>query len=222
MPCGYGTNPANYANSFGLGWAGEIMPYVKSTQLFKCPDDSTSGVTGNAAATSPLANPTTYPVSYAMNCWLAGGNPGGKLAAENAPASTVMLFEVAGDAAGIGSPATDDDSATGDGGDGSGIGWLDATPQNSVSAGCSAVTYATGYLGNPVRTTSETCMKPLTGQHTNGSNFAMADGHVKWLRGASVSPGSTAQSATNGQDVPSMGSAAGTGASGFAATFSPT
>jgi prepilin-type processing-associated H-X9-DG protein len=62
----------------------------------------------------------------------------------------------------------------------------------------------------------------VTGLHTDGSNFAMADGHVKWMRGTAVSPGYIAQSAANGQDVPSVGYAAGTGASGFAATFSPT
>jgi prepilin-type N-terminal cleavage/methylation domain-containing protein len=108
MPCG------TLANSNGVGWAGEVQPYAKSAQLFKCPDDSTSG---NGAA-----NPSTYPVSYGMNVWLAGTQPGGHLAAQNAPASTVMLFEVVGDYAAINtatnSTPADTTSAFGNGGDG--------------------------------------------------------------------------------------------------------
>ena len=34
------------------GWASHIYPYVKSTQIYKCPDDSNTG---------------TYPVSYSSN-----------------------------------------------------------------------------------------------------------------------------------------------------------
>jgi prepilin-type N-terminal cleavage/methylation domain-containing protein/prepilin-type processing-associated H-X9-DG protein len=205
--------PGTVSNSNGLGWAGEIMPYAKSTQLFRCPDDAT---TGNSAA-----NPPTYPVSYGMNVWLTSTySAGARLSGQNAPASTVMLFEVVGDYAAINSTTTDTTSAIGNGGDGGGVGYIDANPLN-YSDPCTTVFYATGYLGNPVRTTGEPCTKAKTGLHTDGANYAMADGHVKWLRGAAVSPGYIAQSSTNGQDVPSTGYAAGTGASGFAATFSP-
>src|SRR6476661_3585247 len=41
------------ANGFwGQGWAGAIYPYVKSTQLYKCPNDSTA----------PGAAPNIHPI----------------------------------------------------------------------------------------------------------------------------------------------------------------
>ena len=66
---------------YGEGWAGACQSYIKSPQLFKCPDDSTNG--------------NGYPVSYALNSNMTGAT----LAQQNFPASSVMLFEVTGDAA---------------------------------------------------------------------------------------------------------------------------
>jgi len=37
----------------------------------------------------------------------------------------------------------------------------------------------------------------LTGVHNGGSNFAMLDGHVKWMMGNNVSPGISAATATS-------------------------
>ena len=199
----------NGPDSSGAGWAGLLMPYTKSTGVFKCPDDSTP-------ATAP-----NYPVSYGENEWLTNGQVGQKLAGQAAPASTVLLFEVNGDYAAI-NTGNDGSSPVANGGDGGGIGYLDGNPLNSGGA-CTTVTYATGYLGNPIRTTSQSCMGTLpAGRHTAGADYLLCDGHVKYLKGAQVSPGAIAQNSTNGQDVPSTGYAAGTGASGFAATFSPT
>src|SRR5580700_504414 len=39
----------------GSGWAGQIYPYVKSTAVFHCPDDSTAAGTND------------HPSSYALN-----------------------------------------------------------------------------------------------------------------------------------------------------------
>ena len=52
----------------GAGWAGEISPYVKSPQLFKCPDDNTPGGTN--------AGYTSYPVSYCPQWVPARADPG--------------------------------------------------------------------------------------------------------------------------------------------------
>jgi prepilin-type processing-associated H-X9-DG protein len=82
--------------------------------------------------------------------------------------------------------------------------------------------YDTGWLGNPIRTAgagtdARTYKDPLHGRHTDASNFLLADGHVKYLRGTSVSSGPNANTSTDAQN----GSrSAGTGVSGFAATFS--
>ena len=80
-----------------------------------------------------------------------------------------------------------------------------------------------------------------SGRHSNGSNFVLADGHVKWLLGSAVSSGgvpwaNTAGGTTAAQDCQqdacqwmgphgSSGNAAGTNALGnnnsFKVTFSP-
>ena len=69
------------------GWAWQVYPYVKSVGAFKCPDD------GAADQDCP---------SLAMNANLGGvqgtvpnGASGLSIAQYNAPAKTVMLFEVA-------------------------------------------------------------------------------------------------------------------------------
>ena len=121
MPCGLILNSTNNPN--GFGWAGQVQPYAKSAQLFKSPDDSTSQVTN-------ANNITSYPVSYGMNVWMAGENPGGTLAAQNAPANTVLLFEVVGDTAAINTIGTDTTSAVANGGDGGGAGYIDGDPLN--------------------------------------------------------------------------------------------
>ena len=66
----------------GNGWSSEIFPYVKSTGLYKCPDDNTAPV-GSAV-----------PVSYFMNSNIAGTGSHGTLAALSAPTSTVLLGEI--------------------------------------------------------------------------------------------------------------------------------
>ena len=68
------------------GWATEIYPFVKSTGVYKCPDDS-------------IANSK---VSYGMNYAIFGGTPAGgyhnndsgmSLAEMASPASTVLVYE---------------------------------------------------------------------------------------------------------------------------------
>src|SRR5579875_3107916 len=73
------------------GWGSEIYPYVKSTAVYKCPDDPTAQTTNLNGL-----NETDYPVSYGINCNLDGQLPGGALAGQSAPASTVLLAEVTG------------------------------------------------------------------------------------------------------------------------------
>ena len=75
----------NSGDGFDRGWATEIYPFVKSTGIYKCPDDS-------------VANSK---VSYGMNYAIFGGTPptyaenesGMSIAQLAAPASTVLLYE---------------------------------------------------------------------------------------------------------------------------------
>jgi len=214
------------------GWGGKIFSYVKSTNVYLCPDDPTTSTTnleGGGAAE------IDYPVSYAYNLNEAnssgGGHDGASLSKNTAPANTVQIFEVTKANAPITDP-NEYDSILATGPDG-GAGWIDAT--------CSSpARYDTGYMGNPARQPSNlpnACNggdynKP-TGRHSEGAVYGMADGHAKWLKGTQVSPGYGNNDADCDQDlrdngdgsgsgkcISRPGNAAGAGNSKFAATFS--
>ena len=172
------------------GWASNgVYPYVKSSGVYKCPDDPTA------------PNVNGAPISYAMNFNLI--NQGGKTASslnhQNAPASTVMLCEVQGQNFTPGNTNYDlSPSATMDPGF-----WGGQLPASSGQ-------YATGSSpGKPLTTISAGTV------HTSGANYLACDGHVKWLRPERLSGGidnttgsGAAESATiNGF---TMGNAAGT------------
>ena len=52
-----------------------------------------------------------------------------------------------------------------------------------------------------------------TGRHSDNSNWLMCDGHVKWLRGSAVSPGTNADKPTDQQGKSASGG--GLGGGGF-------
>lgn len=203
-------------NGGGTGWGAAIYTFTKSTGVYKCPDDSTQATTnlnGNGE--------TDVPVSYALNPNIAIAG----LAQQNSPASTVMMSEVQGALTDVTNPANDTGvygshrSPSANGGDGGGAGYIDWAAGARYA---SSVSPAVG-LGNPP-CSSTTAGYLLTPVHTGGSNFLFADGHVKYLPGSKVSPGST-NSDPEGDQSNGCGTAAGTGfvgssTKGFAATFS--
>ena len=193
--------------SSGRGWGGKVYPFVKSTGVFKCPDDSTpvSGV--------------LVPISYAFNRNLDGAQPGGALSGNSSPAVTVQLSEAVGAQADITNSSSENgatyqpnaSSPGTDGGDSNG-GWIDQS-NNAYND--------TGVMGNPPNTKGKNSNSG--GRHTGGANYTLADGHVKYLRPISVSPGNTAVNPGDDQGSPFY-YAAGTsfvGQKGFVATFSP-
>ncbi len=220
-------NPSGVA--YGAGWAGEIYSYVKSTGVYKCPDDAQNVIYGNS-----------MPISYAFNTNLAGGGPQGALASENAPASTVLLCEVTGANAQITVDATEN-TVGGASFVSPGVDGLDAITTAGANNfndiindkdGTDGTTdpnrgitkYATGPMGGITPTNLTQDYTGLTGRHTDGSNFLATDGHVKWMRGVAVSPGTNAAAATDAQAADTGNrNAAGTSNLGTAAlTFSPT
>ncbi len=202
-----------YTNTDGVtgGWAGAAYPFVKSTGVYQCPDDSTAGKR----------------LSYATNANVFR-NPA--LSRLNSSAVTVMAYEEYSDYADVTAPG-ETDSAEGNG--------VDRWPFANKNYGgeVSPRGYATGLMGsrpaggnafngdfNGFNGTGFSTPAPTTGRHSDGSNFLLADGHVKWLRGTSVSSGYDAANATDPQGASGKGSAApaaGTGASGVTVTFSP-
>ena len=212
----------------GAGWAGQLYQYVKSTGVYKCPDDSTGTVANNGY--------TQQPVSYAFNRFLHGGTAGGSLSAEQAPASTILLTEVQNVTSLFSSSNDEGYSVVGNNATAlsAAVDGLDHfSPSTAATAAdfvaksdgtSNGMKYATGDMGGTTATNQTTNFTGLTGIHTDGSNFLAADGHVKWLRGAAVSPGTPANVSTDAQGATNGGySAAGTGnLTSFALTFSPT
>jgi len=182
-------------------WGGSIYPYVKSAGVFSCPDDTTTSRLNSHTGV------TLQPVSYAYNAniaTLSHTTEGiqGAVSVLNAPASTVLLYEVTA-SRNPGSQFYSYNVA-----DLTTPGELGATistfaPPNYSPMGLglwaqsTVATFqqATGYttrLG--VSTTRQIFYNTMYytgvyGRHSNGSNYLAADGHVKWLTCASVSTG---------------------------------
>jgi len=175
FPCGMfqasgpGTNTGN-------GWALQVMPYVKSNAVFKCPDDNT----GLTAGFNEIV------VSYAMNQYLdslTGNQPGTtKLAQLSAPASTVALAEVTNCVAPfmLSTPPADSFSPTA-------TGWPAFYP-SGFNGSTGTRQYATGDMGTPFTSQAYTA----GARHTNGANWLATDFHAKWIRGAFISNGAAA------------------------------
>ena len=185
----------------GSGWAGQLYPYVKSTGVFRCPDDSSS-------------LPGT-PVSYALNAQFSpynyddlnlrgkGANPI-SLAQINSPAKTVLIYEITNSgyynitittgADPGGWDADVDPGAYGGSpagyGTGATVGYPEMagfnTPFGSANDG-TKVQYATGILRNSAGNIDNNFTS--TARHSDGANYTMADGHAKWFRSSAVSGG---------------------------------
>ena len=193
----------------GLGWAGAVYPYTKSVQLFQCPEEINP--------TGPL----TLGVSYAYNSniprWfsLQKQTP----TCLPVPSQTVLLFEVSGDKAEIAFPNSSDNdegaaqgntsfSAAGDG---------TASGLHSMMQGADHIHYATGDIGGRPGGANNQFNQA---RHQGGSNFLLADVHVKWFKPGQVSTGTDAPTPTAAQTGAISGTAAGTANPNDAATFS--
>ena len=180
-----------------FGWDKGIYPYVKNTQVFKCPsasdgDDSGGGLDGPNSW-------RTGAVQYAANRRLvgnagAGGNPPPKplkLAAMSFPAVTILLRDSTASAStgAIGDEkggwGWDDGHNRQLNGDGA-VGAQDTGDDSKDIPANSAKMDALCHKGNgndPV-TWQGGAKAPLR-RHKGGGNYAFADGHVKWYNGAS-------------------------------------
>ena len=177
------------SDMYGQGWAGKIYSFVKSTGVYGCPDDSTAPGTGNK-------------VSYAANENLVGfgNNANGivptypALAQQNAPASTVLLFEIQKNFDST-STAPNLTSVPLETVSGSGNGSNDGTCGSSPATSSCRGIYATGQMGG--HTNLNTIASGTV--HNDGSNYLVEDGHVKFLRPVAISGGRGAASATTAE-----------------------
>jgi prepilin-type N-terminal cleavage/methylation domain-containing protein/prepilin-type processing-associated H-X9-DG protein len=176
-----GLPSANGNGNRGGGWAGQIYPYVKSTGAFKCPDDSTAP----QGSRVPVSYAYNFLVGEASNYTYGPSNvnaPGGAIAAINAPVMTILLVEVQNIDATITSPtdyigglsslATDGTNLLGyDGGD---------NMQCCNSSALGNAKLSTGQQLGWTATANANQFSGPNGRHTNGANYLLADGHVKF------------------------------------------
>ena len=173
------------------GWAGSIYPFVKAVGVYKCPDDSTAATTAGDS-----------PISYAQN---DAFNQAGDLALSTwtSPASTVLLFEVSGFQANLASTLETDSPV-----ERGYTGWTMGTAAGTRY-------YQTGYMGGQSGI-GDNQYAAATGRHTDGANFLLNDGHVKWLRGTQIAATDAATSPTAPGGTATMGTAG-----GYFCTMSP-
>jgi len=213
------TLPVGYPlfNGFnGIGWGGRIHTYLKSAAVYQCPDD----------ATSPIGPGGSTNVSYGFNRSLAFCNTGanypgplGKLAGLNSPSKTVLLNEVRLCWAAVfpiaGTTYSNNDEFY--------TPSLNGVWGGQGNANGSNILYVTGPLGGRARSAGSYIDASTAGRHTDGSNFVMCDGHVKWLKGSSVSSGFNALHSTDAQgggDDSAPAYAAGTDNTAYSITYS--
>jgi prepilin-type processing-associated H-X9-DG protein len=199
---------------------------VKSANVYTCPDDPTVPIT----STTPISTPVSYVYNSNLTHQAQTGAPnynfptGLILAKLTAPTNIVVLYEQEG----IDAPVTANPEPA------SPIG-MNSGASNGTLGDCVSK-FATGYLGGAGGTPGYYSTSNRTGPagiHTDGSNFLLADGHVKWLKGNQVSLGIFAPTSTSDESAPGadvLNSAAGSEFYGtsavtggkFTATFSPT
>jgi len=206
----------------GSGWAGQLYPYVKSTGVFHCPDDTT--IIGGNPSSYALNNNVVINPSYTGCTGTLGSRT---LSTLNAPAITVMIFEVAGSSnydvstedSPVGSPGS---TLTGCGGSPAGDGLGQPTYGLPAISGYTAtggtLTIATGYMGGVVASDIQggyaTYNNQPNGRHQQGANYVFADGHAKWLRPSTVSPGLNAFNTTDPANPTNGGNPTAVGTSG--------
>ena len=186
------------STQWGYGWAEKLQPFVKSAQVFQCPDDSHT-VPTTAFAEAP-AGVVPSKISYAINgnvrqCTTYTNNcNGAALSQFTAPANTVLVTECAIKADGA-------QNLSGNINDPS---W-DVNSKNTDH--CSFIIFDTQniYDGHPaVGDTYNGRKEPAFHDQDGGSlNYLAADGHVKYLKktavsGALPSPNGVAQTGDNG------------------------
>lgn len=167
------TNNGGYA---GTGWAGAIYPYIKSTGVYKCPDDNNQ------------ANGNMVPVSYAMNFNVVFSS----IASIQNVAKIIALTEVTG--AGPGGPAlvnVSDPKETGSTYR-SPIDFSDnlGSSANNANACCGGIPYryATGPIDLRIANPLGAGMRAndIGPRHTAGANYGFVDGHVKYVQPSQV------------------------------------
>ncbi len=153
----------------GIGWAGEIYPYVKSGQVYRCPSDTTS----------PQPSGSGVPVSYAFTAIYGGA----KLSKMESVSTTIGLAEAT--VPQIVNVYDQREAGTwssmGDYGDNLIV--LQSDHNNGSCCGNDGLQYRVGpYIDSAHGGGSQN--GPTA--HFDGANYLALDGHVKFYKGSQV------------------------------------
>ena len=190
-PVGTSIGPGMYGH-WGASWAGRVNAYVKSPQLYHCPDDSTAP---NGSAVTSVALSYNYNRSIAFSNGSFPG-PEAHIAGFNSPAKTVLLNEIEGDPVDVNADLIPDNDYNINQSCGLNGVWLPYSNNTHVQ-----VKFVTGVLGGRAAGGTSYIDTSTLGRHSDGSNYLLCDGHVKWYRGSQVSSGFSAFHSTDPQDT---------------------
>ena len=161
-----------------VGWAQAVQPYLKSTQIYQCPSESTapSNQPGSAGYTDYW-----YNVGLSWNGVVSGRNF--STAVKQSALEAVSLTVMNGDG---------DPSASGGGGSNFRANGSEARGMSAGNSGrnlSNPNTFINGFVGN----------EGFGGggqRHLEGLNLLFADGHVKWHKSASPNASSVVYALT--------------------------
>ena len=152
---------AMMGNTPTSSWTISVQPYLKSTQLYRCPSDASARW---AASIAPPAAPP-YTTSYILNAWLSGDAKFGSLSAVQSPSLVIFMSESA-------------DAITRD--HFHPFQWYKEASGNSDPAAPMMMMAGTWDAAN--NRTAELA----TERHLEGFNVGYCDGHAKWQKWSRV------------------------------------
>jgi prepilin-type N-terminal cleavage/methylation domain-containing protein/prepilin-type processing-associated H-X9-DG protein len=159
----------------GIGWAGAVYPYIKSSQVYQCPDDTNDKVNG-----------VNVPVSYALNHYAADTT----LAEHQYPSFGILFSEISGTTIDVQDPMETGSPTYSAMDDGHVLWWADSGGNIACCTTGAAIyhTRGAGVMSPDGRydDSAEPGPQPTQPRHFDGANYAFMDGHVKWVRPEAV------------------------------------
>ena len=162
----------NTVTENGTGWAVALQPYLKSTQIYQCPSESTKG--SDDPNVSPSATTGGY-TDYWYNHWLNVDS--------NSNSANIRPMNVSR----INHPANSFLSGDGDGRGNFTTGATAAACGSNETCGASKPYYKMKGEGSWGFYDTGT-LRPYTTRHFEGLDFLFVDGHVKWVKWTNTAP----------------------------------